>query len=176
MPLTLILTRHAKAVPARSGLDDHDRPLTEGGRRDARAVGRWLHARMAELALPAPLALVSSAQRTRETLDGIAAHAQIGSRQVEGKLYAAPAGGLLSAIRQVPQLPVALLIAHNPGIATLANNLLRQPAPSRLGRYAPGTTSIVAFDIESWADLRPGTGRFLAFASPNDLPAEDDGA
>ena len=60
---TLILLRHAKAVRAHEADSDEARALTPRGRRDAAAAG----AAMAEGALKPALALVSTAQRTRET-------------------------------------------------------------------------------------------------------------
>ena len=62
MPLKkLTLLRHAKAVPALPGIDDHARPLNGRGRRAAAQVG-------IETAGARPdLVLCSSATRTRET-------------------------------------------------------------------------------------------------------------
>ena len=40
--IQLILARHAKSDWADEGLDDHDRPLNDRGRRDAPAMGRTL--------------------------------------------------------------------------------------------------------------------------------------
>ena len=38
---TLLVFRHAKAA-REPGMSDHDRPLTDRGRRNARAMGEWL--------------------------------------------------------------------------------------------------------------------------------------
>ena len=59
---TLLLLRHAEAA-REPGQSDHGRALTEGGRRDARAVGAW----MAEHGLAPNLVLVSDATRAQET-------------------------------------------------------------------------------------------------------------
>src|SRR3954454_22112926 len=62
MDRTLVLLRHAKAVPPES-MPDLERPLTDRGRADAAAAGRYLVAEGIE----ADLVLCSPAQRTRET-------------------------------------------------------------------------------------------------------------
>ncbi len=60
----LMLLRHAKALPAKGG-KDIDRPLTEEGREEAQVVGQY----MAAEGLETTLALISPAERTRQTFD-----------------------------------------------------------------------------------------------------------
>ena len=60
----LVLLRHAKAAREAGG-GDRQRPLTRRGREDAARVGRYL----VEEKLLTNLAVISDAQRTRETLD-----------------------------------------------------------------------------------------------------------
>jgi len=69
---TLILLRHGKAVRDHEAPSDEARPLTDRGRREAAQAGREIAA--ARLA-PAR-ALISTAQRTRETAE--AALAELG--------------------------------------------------------------------------------------------------
>ena len=59
---TLIAVRHAKSSWDLD-VDDHDRPLSGRGRRDADALGRWL----TERSLQPDLVLCSTAARTQET-------------------------------------------------------------------------------------------------------------
>jgi phosphohistidine phosphatase len=58
----LLLLRHAKSAWP-DGVEDHDRPLAERGRRDAPRMGAY----MADVGIEPNVALVSSARRTQET-------------------------------------------------------------------------------------------------------------
>ena len=60
---TLLVYRHAHARRATPEMDDHDRPLSERGERDARAMGRRLRGE----GLVPDLAVASTAVRARET-------------------------------------------------------------------------------------------------------------
>ena len=66
--MRLILLRHAKTEKAAPGAQDRDRALTKRGRKDATAIGAY----MAHHALIPDRALVSTAQRTRETWERLA--------------------------------------------------------------------------------------------------------
>ena len=58
----LLLLRHAKSAWP-DGVEDHDRPLSDRGRRDAPRMGAYI----AAAGLRPDFALVSSARRTQET-------------------------------------------------------------------------------------------------------------
>ena len=64
----LILTRHAKSSWDDPTQADHDRPLNDRGRRSARELGDWLASR----GYHPEEVLCSTAERTRETWDGVA--------------------------------------------------------------------------------------------------------
>ena len=59
----LVLIRHARAQD-RNAAGDHERTLTDGGRLDARELGRWL----AGQDLAPDQVIVSTAARARQTL------------------------------------------------------------------------------------------------------------
>lgn len=133
----LILMRHAKAEPASPSGRDRDRPLSEGGRADARAMGRLLAAR----GLKPDRALVSPATRTRQTWDGL--HDSLGDVDVEivEALYEAEPETLRRHIdAEAEYAGCLILIGHNPGIHQLAVDLLVEgaAAPSALDRLAAG--------------------------------------
>src|SRR5437868_8016943 len=65
---TLLVLRHAKAA-GEPGVDDIERPLTGGGRRDASAAGRWLLSR----GVTPDWVLCSPARRARETWERVRA-------------------------------------------------------------------------------------------------------
>lgn len=163
MTLTLILTRHAKSDWGDAGLDDHDRPLNQRGLRDAPRIGRWLK----ENDLYPQHALCSSARRARETLDGIAPDVPT---IILSDLYLASPTRIASVLQGAsPERQI--LIAHNPGIASFAAQIVdKAPDHPRFHDYPTAATLIVDFDIDDWSDLTPGSGRVRAFFTPHDLP------
>jgi len=166
MTRTLILTRHAKSSWDNPGLDDHDRPLNARGQRAAAAIGNWLNSRGY-----VPDAVVSStAQRTRQTWDGIApAFATPPQPDWQAALYHADADRMLDVLRRAEGNTV-LMIGHNPGIADFAQNLLADP-PSMPGfmRYPSGATTVIRFQNDAWAGTGFGAGQFIDFVKPRDL-------
>ncbi|PSK98647.1 phosphohistidine phosphatase [Haloactinopolyspora alba] len=165
MVKTLVLVRHAKAANP-EGVPDHERPLSEQGRRDAPEVGRWLQS-----AGTAPqVALVSSAARTQETFQLLAGElATAPEARFTDEAYYAGAGELLELIRSLPEDgPSAVVVAHNPGISSLANALDDGESTvedtTRLRTGMP-TSSLAMFRVSTeWSALDPGTARLTAFA------------
>lgn len=163
----LLLLRHAKSAWP-EGVADHDRPLGERGRRDAAAVGRWLAAAGAR----PDMVLVSSAQRARETWDGVAGElGPAGDVRVTDEVYGAGAGDLLDVLREVPeQSATVLVVGHNPGIERLAALLDDGEAASGDGtrmRVKFPTSGLAVLDVpHPWSALDPETCRLAAFVVP----------
>lgn len=157
----LILTRHAKSSWDDPAQPDHDRPLNDRGRRSARALGDWLASRGYE---PEEV-LCSTAQRTRETWDQLAA-APLEVRphiRYEPGLYHASPEKMLAMLRTA-SAPTVMILGHNPGIAEFAAMLpARLPLDPDFRRYPTSATLVVDFQIDDWADLRPGEGSVMDF-------------
>ena len=155
--------RHAKSDWHSGARTDHDRPLNPRGERAAQALGEWLHARGY---LP-DLVQCSSARRTRQTLSGLALDTET---RVMDRLYNADPGMILAAIRTAGRAGCLLVIAHNPGIAWLAETMVSAPpAHPGFGAYPTGATLVADFDTADWAHVTPGTGRVVDFTVPRDL-------
>lgn len=158
----LILMRHAKSAWDDPALTDHARPLNARGRRSAEALGAWLRRR----GYRPEEALVSDAQRTRDTFAGLALPL---TARFEPRLYHAEPPQLLARLREA-KAPCVLLIAHNPGIGHFAASLLgRRPQHPRFADYPTGATLVADFPITAWHQLDPGTGQPLDFIVPRDL-------
>ena len=167
MSQTLILIRHAKSDWGQDGLDDHDRPLNDRGRRAAPRIGAWI----AGLGLLPDAAICSSARRTRQTWAGIASALPGAPRaNVRRELYLADTPQLLQTVHGL-DAPTVALIGHNPGIAALAHILATdQPAHEKFGLYPTGATTVLSFASDTWSVAGPGNGRVIAFATPRDMP------
>ena len=111
----LILFRHGEAERPSAAGRDFDRTLDALGRTETRAVA----AELARRGLIPDLALVSAAQRTRETWAEMAAVFPNAEVEFDMALYNADSEALLAAARAADPSTV-ILIAHNPGIHLLA--------------------------------------------------------
>jgi phosphohistidine phosphatase len=160
MTLTLILMRHAKSGWDDPAMDDIDRPLSERGRRQAPLMGQWLATRGHH----PDVALVSTAARTRETWDLIAPYLPDTRVEHRKNLYLAPRGALIRAPEGQKARSV-LILAHNPGIAEAAHDLVRhRPDDGAFLRYPTAATSVIRFDAPEWNEI--GRGELLDFTVP----------
>jgi phosphohistidine phosphatase len=158
----LLLLRHATAGRAGAGEGDHERALTSGGRKEAKAVGKALRKRGETI----DLVLASDSKRTRETWDDLAE-----------KLAGAPDVRFLRSLYEAQNYaPIIkdegsaanaiLVVGHNPAMHATAIALAESLAGRDGGRLRSGfpkaALAILDFDGE-WASLRPGNMRLVAF-------------
>lgn len=162
MTLRLILTRHCKSDWGDPMRGDKERTLNGRGKTDAPLIGNWLKTNNY---LP-EIVLCSTAVRTQETLLGLGFdHAPI--KTLSDKLYLAEPDEILECLTLCGHETVQI-IAHNPGIGSLANMLLEvEPDHPDFFRYPTGATTIVDFNGPNWRER--GTGRCIAFVVPRDL-------
>lgn len=157
---TLILFRHAKAVRAHEADSDEARGLTGRGRREAALAG----AAMEDAGLKPALALVSSAQRTRETAEHGLQNFKL-EIQVEDALYHAALEGIWDAF-SASDAESVVVVGHNPGIGELVSALVHQAHDgSKLAREFSGhfpTAAFAAFEIRG--DLLRAAGPRLITA------------
>lgn len=157
---TLILFRHAKAVRAHEADSDEARQLTGRGRREAALAG----AAMEDAGLKPTLALVSTAERTRETAQLGLANFALESR-FEDALYHAAPESLWDAFAASDAQSV-VIVGHNPGIGELVSMLVHQAHDgSKLAREFSGhfpTAAFAAFEIRG--DLMRAAGPTLLTA------------
>lgn len=165
--LRLLLLRHAKSARP-EGVADKDRPLAERGHKDALFMG----ALMAREGLIPDLALVSPAQRTRETwalVRGVFS-ADIRERYV-ASLYDSTPDRLLNAIREAgPEVKTIVLVGHNPEMeetAALLCNTGEADAMARLsGKFPTAGLAVIDFTVTRWADISPKNGYLERFVTP----------
>ena len=129
----LILFRHGEAERPSAGVQDIDRGLVALGRDETRAVATEL----ARRGLVPNLALVSAAQRTRETWAEMAPLFPNATAEFDPSLYNADPETLLEAARAAKPASV-IVIAHNPGIHMLAAYLAQSADPDVRRRVERG--------------------------------------
>ena len=137
--MKLILMRHGEASYGR-GDSDKDRPLTDIGHLQVRAAGTWL----AQQDFGIDAVLCSSARRTQETLETLSQSAALsGQTQILDGLYLAGPNSMAQLIDAYRPRPQGLLvIAHNPGLGSLASSLSDQ-------RIHFSTAAIAVIDLSA---------------------------
>jgi len=166
MTLRLILTRHAKSSWGDPTLDDHDRPLNKRGYAAAKAIGGWL----AKHDYCPESVISSTARRTAETWAEIA-FSCINTENVQftSALYMATPKRMMT-ILQGCRAQSTMLLSHNPGTATLAEELVNSPPDHpKFFQYPSAATTVISFDADSWADITLNSGQIEAFVVPKDL-------
>lgn len=150
----LILLRHSKAEPAAGHPNDHARILVERGHGDAKQAGTWL----AEGAARPDLVLCSTAARTRETWEEVAAFLDEDVGVVfEERLYDADAEAVLAVIGAVDEgVRELLVIGHNPSLEAISAILI---GDGQARTIPTSGIQIVEFEDSSWEEIGDGGKR-----------------
>lgn len=114
--MELILWRHAEAEEGGADMLDHERRLTDRGRKQAAQIARWLRIHLP----PKPQILVSPAKRTQQTADALKLAYEIEPRLGIG----ASAADVLSAAGWPDQRDTVLIVGHQPALGRVAAQLL----------------------------------------------------
>jgi phosphohistidine phosphatase len=164
---TLFLLRHASAEAGEG--PDRERPLAPEGRVEAQAMASYL-----ATAAPRPdRILTSDALRALETAAAVSEALGIAPAETDAQLYLASPGEILGCVQDFSDSAEAVLIvAHNPGIGSLARALPGE-APeqnrTRLSGFPPAALAVVVFPDADWADVAAGRGRLVNWVRPSDL-------
>jgi len=144
---TLIVLRHAQAEHP-SDLQDHDRPLTNKGVREAQRMGRLLRGLRPELVL------CSTALRARATTEEALGSAQLSPHVQElGELYDSDVPQHLDALLGVDgAITQLMIVGHNPTLERLVSRLVSRPIVMRTGSLA-----VVAIPAQSWQAVDPSS-------------------
>jgi phosphohistidine phosphatase len=172
----LLLVRHAKAERSQPGGRDRDRVLAERGRADALKLGAY----MVRHAFLPDLAVVSTAARTRETWQQIAAAFQdCPPARFEDRIYEVSPDAILAVIKETgTEIGTLLLIGHNPGLQELAAVLVGSGDVDSRQRmkedFPTSTLAVINFALENWGLLHRGAGRLEHFVTPQSLTSRTD--
>ncbi len=172
---TLTLLRHAKSGWDDPVARDFDRPLNKRGRRAARTIGQEMRAQGLEF----DQVIASPAARVIETLADVAeGYGSPMQTNFDERVYLASVTTLLDVVREAADsADRLLLVGHNPGLESLALLLTDGDEGNGLRdelavKYPTGTVAEIAFAVDSWSDVGPGTGRLKRFIRPRDLDPE----
>jgi phosphohistidine phosphatase len=154
--------RHAKAVPAETGVADITRALAERGERDAIRMGERLRLRHA----PPDAIVTSTAKRTLRTAEIVASTWGYPVERIarEQRLYLADPAEILAVIgRQKNSVSTLLVVGHNPALTDLT---LQLSPRFDLDDLPTGGVVALDADIDDWAKL----GRVVPVLAYYDFP------
>ena len=162
--------RHAKAAP--HGPEDHGRPLTGKGRRQAAEVERFLAESGTALGALPGLVLSSSALRALETAEVVVR--ALGDRAelvVDRRLYEADPDDVVDVLRTLAGEPTSVMVVgHNPTLHEFALALVGAADPhgrARLEKGFPtGALAVIRVPVARWAELSPGSGELATLFTP----------
>lgn len=163
----LFVLRHADAVSHGSGLSDQHRPLSARGEQTLPELRQRLAERGGEIRA----VRCSAAVRAAATLAGVrGALPDDADVEVANDLYHAGGDALLARCHELtPEVPAALLIGHNPGVAALVHELVIQDAPvvrQALTRgFPPGALAELVVPVP-WSELGWSTCRLTSLYRP----------
>ena len=142
---TLFILRHGKSSWEHIGLSDFERPLLKNGIERTEKVGEFLVSNGIHI----QRILSSPATRAKQTAEVIAQFLKT-TIEIDNKLYPGDIDDLLSVIYSQPDHCNSLmLVAHNPGLTSLVNELMNP-------RYDWLSTSglvVGKFDISQWNEI-----------------------
>ena len=157
----LILMRHAEAG-WHINMDDHERPLSAVGIRDAKRIGLWLK----EKEYIPDEVISSTSARTRETLSCLFLECP---QIFEKSLYLADAEQMKSTLQTLLSETV-ILLAHNPGITELAYDLMNhEEKHENFMDFPAASTLVIDFKADQWSEVKSDSGIFVDFVMPLQL-------
>ncbi|MEF8792452.1 SixA phosphatase family protein [Thiohalorhabdus sp.] len=167
----ILLLRHAQSSHENDGGGDFARRLTPRGEGAAPLMGRH----MAAAGRIPERVVVSAARRARDTVEGLWRDWPTRPPTlVEGELYGAAPGELMSRLRGLPDGEASvLLVGHNPAIQQTALDLAGsgdgEAYAAMRAKFPTAALAVLDAEVERWTNLGPGCAKLTAFVRPRDL-------
>ena len=159
----LYLLRHAKSSWKDASLADFERPLKGRGREAAEEIGLFLASKKVTVSA----LIVSSALRTRQTIDVVLRQTSLGVEpHFDRRIYEASLATLVQIVSEISDdKQSAMLVGHNPGMEEILAFLTRE------ARHMPtGALARINLECASWKEAGRGMGTLDWFVTPEDLP------
>jgi len=166
----LILVRHAKSSWKDPETEDHERPLSKRGEREAPFMAKIFR----DKDLKVDMMVSSTAIRALETAKEFAMKIDYKKSKIlrVAELYLAEAEELIDYIKGIDdENKSVMMIGHNPGFTHLANTLTN----GSIDDIPTCGIAAIDFDISSWNEIenKPGKVRFFEYPKLYFKDAED---
>jgi phosphohistidine phosphatase len=161
---TLLVLRHAKSSWDDTSLDDHERPLSARGERDAPRMGKLVR----EHRLTPDVILSSDAARAHLTAEAVGeAAGYTGKILLDNRLYHASPADIVDVLLTMPETKAGtvMIVGHNPGLEQLVAELTGDEEDLPTAALAQ-----ILLPIDRWRDLDVSTrGTLVGLWRPKDL-------
>jgi len=150
---------------------DFDRPLAERGRRDAPRIARAL----LDLKLQPDVIISSPAKRARQTAKAVQrvfrdCESSRSKLVFDDRIYAADLNALLDVLADIPSVPVALLVGHNPGLESLLYMLAHgHMVGLNVDKLMPTAATACLEMPDDWTALSRGSAKLMAHLLAKEL-------
>lgn len=158
---TLYLIRHAKSSWEDHILSDHDRPLSDRGRKDAPIIGDILKS---QKVIP-DLIISSTARRAIKTAKIFSSILEYPVENIveDSTIYEATIQNLFKLINNIDdKFETVMLFGHNPGFTSLANLL----GGKSIDNMPTSSSAKIELDVNSWKNIEINSGRLVGFEYP----------
>ena len=155
------LIRHAKSSWEDHILSDHDRPLSDRGRKDAPIIGDVLKSNKVN----PDLIISSTARRALKTAKIFATQLDYPIENIveNSTIYEATTQNLLDVINRIDDTNSTVVIfGHNPAFTVLANLL----GDKYIDNMPTCAVAILELIVESWKDVGSNSARLVGFEYP----------
>ncbi|AYV55897.1 SixA phosphatase family protein [Leptospira kmetyi] len=163
------LIRHSKSDWESEFKSDHERPLSERGKKNARSLRKYL----AKIEFKTDLFLVSDSKRTLDTYKIISKKRDLSSEMiVTEELYESDSEDILAKIRKLDsKILSTTLLGHNPGMEEIANRLIRgkedlSSSESVFYKFPTSGFLSIQIETESWEESGKVPGKIIRFWIP----------
>jgi len=161
----LYIIRHAKSSWEDHMLADHDRPLSNRGKKDLPRIANILK----EKKVKPDLIITSSARRAIKTAEIFSSTLSYPSEKIEinSEIFEATTQSLINLINKLnDKYETVLIFGHNPGFTILANLL----GDKLIDNMPTCSVAELELNIESWKDVEVHCGKLVGF----EYPRKDD--
>tara|TARA_B100001142_G_scaffold233554_1_gene231878 strand:- start:195 stop:719 length:525 start_codon:yes stop_codon:yes gene_type:complete len=168
--LKLYVMRHAKSSWDHPNLDDHERPLSKRGEKNAKKICEFFVKKNYKF----DYILLSSSKRTKKTLKILLKKIDKPKKIISSKkLYLSSEDKIIDIIKKIPKkYKSVLLINHEPTVRNLIRSLTKNHNNNhfKLLNYKFPTSAFakIYFDFNEWNKL-DGNGLIKEFMRPKDL-------
>lgn len=163
------LIRHSKSDWETEFSSDHQRPLSERGKKNARSLRKYLK----KIEFKSDLFLVSDSKRTLDTYKIITKNQNLSSESlVTKKLYESDPKEILEKIREFDsKFENVALLGHNPAMEEIANQLIRGSEDlsfleSVFCKFPTSGFLSIQVETNSWKELGRIPGKIIRFWIP----------
>ncbi len=163
------LIRHSKSDWETEFKSDHERPLSERGKKNARSLRKYLE----KIEFKTDLFLVSDSKRTIDTFKILTKNRNLSlETKTTENLYESDSEDVLITIRSLNRkFEDVTLLGHNPSIEEIANRLIRGSEDSSFSesmflKFPTSGFLSIQVKAESWEELGKLPGKIIRFWIP----------